>query len=360
MEPLLIAAALTLSFANGANDNFKGFATVWGSDTLSYRRALTLATVSTLAGCVVSIFLAQALVHSFSGKGLVADAVVGSPLFITSVAIGAGLTILLATRLGFPVSTTHALIGGLIGAALAQGSNVNPERLAGTFIMPLLLSPFVAALLGATLFRVLRATRAPAADCVCVAPPSTPAAEVGGATALASTAVLPRIVVDSNANCDKLNLPARVSISRGLDRLHVASAMAICFARGVNDAPKLAALLIAGQVFGARGSAFWVATAMVIGGWFFSARVARTMSYRVTRLDPNQGVSANLITALLVLVASNFGMPVSTTHVSVGTIAGVGASANTLDKSVFRNVLLSWLATLPISAAAAFAAGWML
>jgi PiT family inorganic phosphate transporter len=71
-------------------------------------------------------------------------------------------------------------------------------------------------------------------------------------------------------------------------------------------------------------------------------------------------VSANLITALLVLVASNFGMPVSTTHVSVGTIAGVGASANTLDKSVFRNVLLSWLATLPISAAAAFAAGWML
>jgi PiT family inorganic phosphate transporter len=69
---------------------------------------------------------------------------------------------------------------------------------------------------------------------------------------------------------------------------------------------------------------------------------------------------ADLITALLVLVASNFGMPVSTTHVFVGTIAGVVASANTLDKSVVRNVLLSWLATPPISAAAAFAAGSVL
>ena len=75
------------------------------------------------------------------------------------------------------------------------------------------------------------------------------------------------------------------------------------------------------------------------------------MSQRVTRMDHAQGLAANLITALLVLLASKFGLPVSTTHVSVGSIAGVGASAKTLDWQTLRNVLLSWAGTLPLAAA---------
>jgi inorganic phosphate transporter, PiT family len=77
MTALLVLSAMLLSFSNGANDNFKGFATVWGSGTLSYRRALTLATIATLAGSLVSLLLASTLVQQFSGKGLVSSAVVG-------------------------------------------------------------------------------------------------------------------------------------------------------------------------------------------------------------------------------------------------------------------------------------------
>jgi len=108
MEWFLIAAALFVVFSNGANDNFKGFATVWGSDTLNYRHALTLATLATVAGSLASLMLADTLLQQFSAKGLVPDVVAGAPLFIMSVASGAAATVFLATRLGFPVSTTMA------------------------------------------------------------------------------------------------------------------------------------------------------------------------------------------------------------------------------------------------------------
>ena len=120
MEWLLMAAALFVAFSKGANDNFKGFATVWGSDMLNYRQALTLATIATVAGSLASLMLAETLVQQFSGIGLVPDAVISAPMFIISVASGAAVTVYLATQIGFPVSTTHALIGGLVGAGLAR------------------------------------------------------------------------------------------------------------------------------------------------------------------------------------------------------------------------------------------------
>jgi PiT family inorganic phosphate transporter len=89
---------------------------------------------------------------------------------------------------------------------------------------------------------------------------------------------------------------------------------------------------------------------MALGGWLFAHKVATTMSQKVTRMDQSQGVRANLITAALVLFASKFGLPVSTTHVAIGSIAGVGASAGTLNGPTLRNVLLSWIATLPLAA----------
>lgn len=118
MEWLILIAALFLAFSNGANDNFKGFATVWGSDTLNYRQALTLATVATVAGSLAALFLAETLVQNFSGKGLVADAVVNTPVFMLSVASGAAFTIFLATRLGYPVSTTHVSVGSIAGVGM--------------------------------------------------------------------------------------------------------------------------------------------------------------------------------------------------------------------------------------------------
>jgi len=352
MEWLILIAALFLAFSNGANDNFKGFATVWGSGTLSYRQALTLATLATVAGSLAAFFLAETLAQNFSGKGLVSDAVVNAPMFIVSVASGAALTVFLATRLGYPVSTTHALIGGLLGAGLAQaGGDVHFDKLMQTFLLPLLVSPLLAAMLGALAYSALRLHKVEQ-DCVCVTEPAIPAM-VGGMARVAA----PLWVVGSNDDCVRLPVAARFSITRWLDKLHVLSALAICFARGVNDTPKIAALLLASSLLDAQTSAWWLAAPMALGGILFARRVAERMSHRIIHMDHGQGLAANLITAMLVLFASKLGVPVSTTHVSIGSIAGVGMRAQTLDWVVLRQIMLSWLATLPLAAALAFAIG---
>lgn len=354
MEFLLIAVALFLVFGNGANDNFKGFATVWGSETLSYRQALLLATAATVAGSVLSLFLADGLAQQFSGKGLLPQAVVAAPRFIIGVGIGAALTVVIATRAGLPISTTHALIGGLIGAGWATSpGELQFSRLWGGFLLPLLFSPVAAAALGLLAYRLLR-LRPPAQDCVCLAPQPAGAVAPAGPLLLAAT---PQLLIAEGAACDRLGLPGvRFSIARALDRVHVFSAGLICFARALNDTPKLAALLIAAHVFGARTSVMLVAAVMAFGGLLCARRVAETMSRRVARMDHTQGVAANLITAALVLGASHLGLPVSTTHVSVGSIASVGAGSSSLNRDALRNVLLSWVATLPMAAGLAWSA----
>src|SRR3954471_15359443 len=97
---LLIAGTIFLAYSNGANDNFKGVASLFGSKTCSYRTAITWATLTTFAGSIASIFLAQTLLKRFSGKGIVPDQIVGSEYFVLAVAIGAGLTVIIATLIG--------------------------------------------------------------------------------------------------------------------------------------------------------------------------------------------------------------------------------------------------------------------
>ena len=122
---LLLAVAF-LAYSNGANDNFKGVASLFGSRTTSYRTALIWATVTTFAGSVCSVFLAQSLLKTFSGRGLVPDQFVGSEYFLLAVAVGAGATVMLATVTGFPISTTHGLTGAIVGTGLAAvGTQVN-------------------------------------------------------------------------------------------------------------------------------------------------------------------------------------------------------------------------------------------
>ncbi|MGB4116096.1 MAG: inorganic phosphate transporter [Polaromonas sp.] len=351
MEYLLIGVAVFLAFGNGANDNFKGFATVWGTDSLSYRQALLLATAATIAGSLLSLVLAQGLVQQFSGKGLLPQGLVEAPSFLISVGMGAALTVMIATRVGLPISTTHALIGGLVGAGLAA----NPDqlqfaKLGNTFIVPLLLSPLLAAALGLLTYKLLR-LRPTQVDCACI---TVPQATVLATELALPAAASPRLVLASNAACDLPGVTGqavgfRVSISRLFDRLHVFSASLICFARAVNDTPKLAALLVASHMLSAQVSLVMMAAAMALGGLLLSRRVAQTMSQRVTRMNPSQGLAANLITSTLVLSASQFALPVSTTHVSVGAIAGVGAGGNTLNRTSLRSILLSWLATLPMA-----------
>ncbi len=354
----IAAAALLLAFSNGANDNFKGFATVWGSGTLTYRSALLLATAATLAGSLTSMVLAGELLKAFSGAGLVPSDVAAAPVFMAAVGTGAALTVILATRTGFPISTTHALLGGMLGAAFAlQGGGLDVRVLAEKFVIPLLLSPVVAALLGMGAYRSLQFYRR-GRDCICLVYPAhaplTPAGRVG-VNALAP-APSPTLVVAPAAACESTSAPAlQLAVSPLLDKLHIASGATICFARSVNDTPKLAALLIGAQLSGVSSMAL-IGIFMVAGGWLFARRVARTMSLRLNRMDATQGLSANVITAAAVLLASKFGLPVSTTHIAVGSIGGVGLRAGTADWPVFRSVLISWVATLPLAALAAWTA----
>lgn len=354
MEYALIIIALFLAFNNGANDNFKGFATVWGSNTLSYRQALIFATLATLAGSMASWLFANTLLQQFSGKGLVPDSIASTQVFIFSVACAAALTVFLATKLGFPISTTHALIGGLVGAGLGQsGSSVDFTKLAQTFFVPLLLSPLLAAGLGVILYKLVK-LRKVKNDCACVVETSSVFGPPSTGIASLQNMVAPRLIVTDSASCDTIATQARFSITSLMKQIHIASAVTICFARAINDTPKLAALLVAAQFTHQKLPIVLVSIFMVLGGIVFAKKVAHTMSQKVTKLDDAQGLTANLITTSLVLLASKFGLPVSTTHVSVGAIAGVGASASTLNWQALRNILLSWVATLPIALAIAW------
>src|SRR5216110_630322 len=123
---LLFLATCFLAYSNGANDSFKGVASLFGSRTCSYRTAISWATITTFAGSITSIFLAQTLLKKFSGKGIVPDHFVGSEFFLLAVAIGAGLTVIIATLSGLPISTTHALTGAIIGCGfIAVGPAMN-------------------------------------------------------------------------------------------------------------------------------------------------------------------------------------------------------------------------------------------
>src|SRR3989338_2417374 len=170
---LLFLATLFLAYSNGANDNFKGVATLFGSKTINYRDSLYLAAITTVAGSLCSLYLSISLIKIFSGKGFVPDSIAASPEFLLTVDIGAGLTIMLATLTGFPVSTTHSLTGALIGAGfMAIGTQINLNTLINSFLLPLLLSPLISVSLSALIYAGLHHLRIQADVCkewcVCV------------------------------------------------------------------------------------------------------------------------------------------------------------------------------------------------
>jgi inorganic phosphate transporter, PiT family len=363
MEILLFLAAILLCYSNGANDNFKGFATVWGSGAADFDTAKLFATIATIAGAITALYIANDLVASFSGRGLVPNELAGTTSFVFSVALGAGLTVLLATFLGFPISTTHAIIGGLVGAGLAAGlgsgvASVNFTKLGQTFLLPLLLSPLISALSALSLFFVFRKlfTRNPRANavvsvdagaCIC-----EPPAQMNGAGSAVMTNSIAMPMINSSLACAEVGAVPIVTVTkRGmLDKLHYASAASICFARGVNDTPKLVALLLAAKTIGLTASFWMVALAMAIGGWLNARKVATTMSKKLVPLNEAQGFTANIVTATLVIFASKLGLPVSTTHVSVGSISGVGFATGNVETRELTKIVLSWVITLPCAA----------
>jgi inorganic phosphate transporter, PiT family len=358
MVTLLFLATCFLAYSNGANDNFKGVASLFGSRTCGYGTALGWATVTTGAGSVAAIFLAQSLLQKFSGKGLVPDAFTTQPQFLLAVALGAGLTVILATVLGFPVSTTHGLTGALVGAALVTGfGNVNFNALGKTFVTPLLVAPLLAVVAGAFGYGIFRALRLcigiSKEMCVCVGTETAvvPVPQPGG---LFMAEALPNITLTAGqpAVCRQRYTGNFFGVNAGtaVDACHFLSAGAVSFARGLNDTPKIAALLLVATSLNINWGLVAVAAAMAIGGLLNARKVADTMANKITDLNPGQGFAANLATSLLVNTASYHGLPVSTTHVSVGALLGIGITNGTAKWKPITGVLLSWVITLPCAA----------
>ena len=304
LTSILFLAVCFVAFTNGANANFKGVASLYGSGTTTLRTALYWGTATTFAGSLAAMFLAEGMLKKFSGRGIVLDSLVQSPEFLTAVALGAALTSFLATRLGFPVSTTHALVGALLGAGLAgSGTEVHFAALGKSFLYPLFFSPIVAAILGALGYLILRALR--------LAPDHR---------------------------------------TRTLDVLHYLSAGAASFARGLNDTPKMVALLLVVPNLDIRWGGLIIAIVIALGGLLDADKVAETLGKKVTAMNPGQGFAASLVTAGLVTTASFHSLPVSTTHVSVGSLLGMGVITGQAKWRTVGEILLAWVSTVPCGA----------
>ena len=365
---ILFLATCFLAYSNGANDNFKGVATLFGSRTINYKGAIWLATATTFAGSVGSIFFAQTLVRTFSGKGLVPDVVSISPDFLTAVAIGSAITVIIATVTGFPVSTTHSLTGALVGAGfVAVGTQVNFAVLGRSFFFPLLIAPVIAVAFGSVLYIIFRNIRIRSGItkewCLCVGEQRKPIPSVQSAATLMAQCDSPiGMTIDKNENCVEMykGYFLGVNCQKLLDYFHFCSAGVVSFARGLNDTPKIVALLLLIKGLSIHWGMTAVAVGMAAGGLLNARKVAETMSNKITELNHGQGFTANLVTGFLVIFASRFGVPVSTTHVSVGSIFGIGLASKRLNTGIMQGIILSWLVTLPIAAVFSAGAYWIL
>src|SRR5438067_10430300 len=356
---LLFLATCFLAYSNGANDNFKGVASLFGSRTCNYRAAIWWATIATFAGSIVSIFLAQTLLGKFSAKGIVPDHFVGSEYFLLAVAIGAGFTVIIATLTGFPISTTHALTGAIFGCGfVAVGSQVNLAALGKGFVLPLLLSPVLAMAVASLLYAIFHGARIALGLkkewCVCIGQDEQVIAmpQPNSLLALRAVSVPSHLTFDEVENCREryggnfLGLTSQQVV----DAAHFLSAGTVSFARGLNDTPKIVALLLLWKALDIRWGFAAVAMTMAIGGLLNARKVAETMSEKITAMSQGQGFTANLTTAMLVIVASFFGLPVSTTHVSVGALFGMSVTTGQANPRVMLNIVLSALIHFPCAA----------
>jgi PiT family inorganic phosphate transporter len=350
MIAILVVCTLVVAFANGANDVSKGIATLVGSGVSNYRAALLWGTLWTVLGALTAAVMTQALVATFSGKGLLVTPST-SEAFLLAVSIGAIGWLIIATRTGLPVSTTHSLTGALIGTGIVQlGSHgIVWKTVFAKVAYPLLFSPFISLILVMLLLPLLRPiARRVERLCVCLEQMTMTRVTAEGAM-LRDSVPLPSVEVAPQSHCGES--VARMS---ALDVLHWLSAGATSFFRGLNDTPKIIALgIAAAAAFGISQGFFYVmlAVAMGLGSFIAGRRVTETLAKKVVRLSPSNGFAANLVTSVLVGLASRFALPVSTTHVSSGAIIGIGVSeGGGVRWRMVTEMVLAWIVTLPASA----------
>ncbi|PCI46277.1 MAG: hypothetical protein COB49_08680 [Alphaproteobacteria bacterium] len=360
---IVTLAGVAIAWANGSNDVSKGIATLVGAGVTNYRTAIYWGAFFTAVGTIVGAFFAHAMVATFGGKLLTAAA---NPDIAAALAIigGAAGWVLLATRTGMPVSTTHAIVGSLLGVAIVA---FGMEGVAWTILiwkvaLPLLLSP-LAALAATMLLRRLwnmwKARGQAADDCICVT------VEPQLAFAQNDRAATGGLTVST---CDtQTAVMAQTNALVTVDKLHWLSAGLTSFARGMNDAPKLAGLMIGAAALSGMAELtnqtafFVVAVAMTAGGLMAGIRVTKMLAERVTVMNHHEGFTANIVTSMLVSCGAIFGLPMSTTHVSASALIGVGVSGKkgNLHMGAVKTMLAAWVITLPGAAAFGIVLFWL-
>lgn len=304
---ILLPLGLYLAFINGANSNFKGLATLYGSNVWDYRTAARIGAACILLGGLASLVLAPGLISLFSSEHV--PPAQRDTLALAVIATAAAI-VTTATWLGLPVSTTHALTGGLIGVSLVADSDASAfiPRLAA-LVVPLAISPFLAAMLSAASISLANLARA-------------------------------------RTRCETMGRAEQNPVL--LERLHMLSGCAVSVARAVNDVPKFAGAMVLAGLSDAI-NILLVAAIMSAGALFAGARVARTISVQISHLAAQVAPPANFTTAAIVFLASLTGLSVATTQVSVGSIIGAGISNRSANWRLIGAILTSWLVILPLS-----------
>jgi PiT family inorganic phosphate transporter len=317
----VIALAVVFDYINGFHDTANAIATSVSTRALRPSHAIAMSATFNFVGALAGTAVAKTI-----GAGLV-ESTDTDMVVISAALIGAICWNLFTWRLGIPSSSSHALIGGLLGASAAAAGleSWNVEGIVTKVLIPLVTSPLI-----------------------------------GFALAYAFMVVL-------------LNLFRRANprvINGRFRRLQVVSAGFMAFSHGSNDAQKTMgiitlALFTAGviptfevPVWVIIVSASAISLGTAAGGW----RIIKTMGTKVVRLDPIHGFAAETTAASVILTASHFGIPVSTTHVISSAIMGVGASNrfNAVRWVVARDIGVAWALTLPASGAVAAIAYFLL
>ena len=321
---LIIFLALVFDFLNGANDRANAIATVTATKALTPVKALILASVFNLAGACVSTKVAETM-----GKGIILPEDI--TLVIIAVGVfGAVVWVFICTSFGIPISVSHSLVGGLLGAGIAAGGLgiINWEILNNKVFLAIVLGPFAGFVAGALLFALI-------SWLLYLFFKKTPATETEGV----------------------------------FKKLQIISASFMAFSHGMNDAQNAMGMitiaLLAGGFIPVFDVPLWVKLScgvmMGLGTFFFGWRVMKTLGWRLTKLEPKHGFAAETGAGIAVVGASLAGMPVSTTHVIGSAVIG-GTFFQSLRRirwSEVGKMVTAWVITIPIAAAIGGAVYWV-
>ena len=317
----LVALALAFDFMNGLHDAANSIATVVSTGVLRPHHAVAFAAFFNF----VAIFVFHLKVAATVGKGIVEPAVIDHYVVFGAL-VGAITWNGITWFFGLPSSSSHALIGGLIGAAVAKaGFGPLVASGIGKTVAFIFLSPMLGFLFGGLLL------------------------------------VLVSWIFRRSS-------PSR--IDRWFRRLQLISAAAYSLGHGGNDAQKtigiIWVLLIAANVLGPKDSVpGWVIVscyvAIALGTFFGGWRIVKTMGQRITKLKPVHGFCAETGGAIMLFMATGLGIPVSTTHTITGAIVGVGSTrkVSAVRWGVAGNIVWAWIFTIPASAFIAAVSWWI-